>query len=112
MPGGHDHNYPDFLPPADAWGTTRDFSNMFRRAQARGLLVMPYTNPTWWDANSPTLKTLPSPLTITNLTVLNDQRIPLFQDAYVISPYPAFVQKRLREVLTQITAEIPRPKNA
>lgn len=110
--GGHDENYPDFLPPAPVWGTTADFAAMFQQAQALGLLVMPYTNPTWWDDQSPTLQNLPSPLTIRDIAVLNDQGAPLYESydshgGYVMSPYAPFVQQRLNQLVQQMTVNVP-----
>jgi hypothetical protein len=112
QPGGHDQNYPDFLPPAPAWGTTANFASMFQQAQALGLLVMPYTNPTWWDDESPTLQNLPPPLTIADVAALDDQGVPIYENygpngGYVISPYVPFVQQRLDQLVNQMTVEIP-----
>ena len=47
--GGFDKMYPDHLPPnTNHWGTTAEFTNFLAQAKARGLLTMPYTNPTFW----------------------------------------------------------------
>jgi hypothetical protein len=112
QPGGHDENYPDFLPPDPTWGTTADFAAMFQQAQARGLLVMPYTNPTWWDDESPTLRNLPPPLTIADIAVLDDQGAPVreYYDShagYVVSPWAPFVKQRLDQLVAQMTEDIP-----
>ncbi len=55
-PVGFDRNYPDFLPPDPRYGTTRDFADFTRAAQANGMFIMPYINPTFWDFESPTVK--------------------------------------------------------
>jgi hypothetical protein len=112
QPGGHDESYPDFLPPDTAWGTTADLAAMFEQAQGLGLLVMPYTNPTWWDDGSPTLQNLPPPLTITDVAVLNDQHVPIYEyygshGGYVMSPYAPFVQQRLDQLVAQMTVDVP-----
>ncbi len=112
QPGGHDENYPDFLPPAPTWGTTADFAAMFRQAQALGLLVMPYTNPTWWDDQSPTLQNLPAPLALKDVAVLNEQGVPRYESygahgGYVMSPYAPFVQQRLNQLVQQMTVNVP-----
>jgi hypothetical protein len=112
QPGGHDESYPDFLPPALAWGTTADFAAMFQQAQSLGLLVMPFTNPTWWDDQSPTLQNLPSPLTIPDVAVLNEQAVPMHayyssHGGYVMSPYAPFVQQRLNQLVQQMTVNVP-----
>jgi hypothetical protein len=111
QPGGHDEKYPDFLPPAAAWGTTADMAAMFRQAQAHGFLVMPYTNPTWWDDESPTLRTLPPPLTIKDVAVLGQDGMSQYEyygahGGYVMSPYPAFVRDRLDRLVDQMTTEV------
>ncbi len=53
---GFDQNYPDFLPPDPKIGSTEDFRAFVDAAHQRGLFVMPYTNPTWWDLESPTAR--------------------------------------------------------
>ncbi len=116
MPGGHDHSYPDFLPPDPKWGTTQDMAAMLKKAQSMGYLVMPYTNPTWWNDPSPTLGSLPPGVTITNLSTINSTGAeneecygcpanPLY--GYAVSPYADFVQKRLSQAMTQMTKEVP-----
>ena len=112
QPGGHDESYPDFLPPAATWGTTADMAAMFRQAQARGFLVMPYTNPTWWDDESPTLGNLPAPLLIKDLAVLDKEGVPQYEyygahGGYVMSPYPAFVRDRLSRLVQAMTTDVP-----
>jgi hypothetical protein len=112
QPGGHDESYPDFLPPDSAWGTTADFATMFQEAQDLGFLVMPYTNPTWWDDESPTLQHLTSTITITDIAVLDDHGVPVYEyygshGGYVISPWAPFVQQRLGELVRQMTEDVP-----
>jgi hypothetical protein len=46
--GGFDKQYPDHLPPNAAFGTPAAFLNFLAVCRQLGLLVMPYTNPTWW----------------------------------------------------------------
>ena len=112
QPGGHDENYPDFLPPASTWGTTADMAAMFRQAQALGFMVMPYTNPTWWDDESSTLRNLPPPLTIKDVAVLDRDGVPQYEyygshGGYVMSPYPAFVRDRLARLVHDMTTDVP-----
>jgi hypothetical protein len=56
LTGGFDKEYPDYLPPNAAFGTPSDFTNFLGQAHQLGLLLMPYTNPTWWciDPEGPT----------------------------------------------------------
>ncbi len=49
-PGGFDRNYPDFLPPAERFGTTAQLSQLALDARERGFVVMPYINPTTREA--------------------------------------------------------------
>jgi hypothetical protein len=51
--GGFDHEYPDYLPPNASFGTPSDFTNFLSQAHQLGLLIMPYTNPTWWPDDPP-----------------------------------------------------------
>lgn len=112
QPGGHDENYPDFLPPDTRWGTTAEFATMVEQAQDLGLLVMPYTNPTWWDDESPTLENLPTPLTISDVAVLDKDTQPVYEyygtrGGYVISPYADFVEQRLDQLVDELTIDVP-----
>jgi len=52
---------------------------MFREARMSGLLVMPYTNPTWWDDESPTLQNLPPDTVSTDVAVVDNQGVPLYE---------------------------------
>lgn len=109
---GFDENDPDLLPPAAAWGTTDDMAAMVRQAQAMHFLVMPYTNPTWWDDASPTLQHLPPPLGITDVALLDTNNAPRLErygthDGYVMSPYAPFVQQRLGQLMSEMTTTIP-----
>lgn len=112
QPRGHDQTFPDFLPPDPAWGTTADFAAMIRQAQARGWLVMPYINPTWWDDESPTLRNLPPGVTIADVAVLDDQGAPVYEyygpnGGYVVSPFAPFVQQRLERLIAEMTQDVP-----
>ncbi|MBN1594321.1 hypothetical protein JW933_00195 [candidate division FCPU426 bacterium] len=51
---GFDKHMPDFWPVDPTYGTNQDFKDSIALAQKNNLLVMPYTNPTFWN-ESPTL---------------------------------------------------------
>ena len=110
QPGGHDENYPDFLTPDRRWGDTADFAAMVRDAQERGLLVMPYTNPTWWDDESPTLQD--PAVVITDVAALDDQGHPVYEwydihGGYVMCPHSPFVKQRLQQLVISMTEDLP-----
>lgn len=115
-PRGFDENYPDFLPPATDLGTTQEMADMFTMAQTRGFLMMPYTNPTWWDDESPTLQNLNPAYEITDVAALDGLGNPVYENygcpdhchyGYAMSPYVEFVQTRLRDLMIQMKTEIP-----
>jgi len=58
MLGGFDRQYPDFLPCNAQWGTDAELKGLIDDCHARGLLFMPYTNPTWWcdEPRGPTFR--------------------------------------------------------
>lgn len=67
-----DNWYPDYLPPNTKYGTGCELRDAFAAAQAQHHLVMPYTNPTWWDMRAPTLANLSQHgLTLRDVTCLN-----------------------------------------
>jgi hypothetical protein len=48
LKGGFDKEYPDHLPPRVSFGTSEELRAFHECARAKGHLVSPYTNPTWW----------------------------------------------------------------
>lgn len=99
-PGGHDANDPDFLPPDPAWGTTADLANVIAQAHARGDLVMPYDNLSWWDPTSPTLRAT----TEDGVSVLDEAQTPetiTYGDhqGVIVSPWSPAVRKRATQEL-------------
>lgn len=112
QPRCFDNNYPDFLPPNPSFGTTTELRALFQKAQALGLFVMPYINPTWWDDESPTLRNLPPPLAINDIAVLDKNGDPVYESygangGYVASPCAPFVQARVDRLLREMTEGLP-----
>jgi hypothetical protein len=112
MPGGHDHSYPDFLPPDPAWGSEKDFAAMVDAAHSKGLLVMPYTNPTWWTDDSRTVKHLPTATTVHDISVIDESQSPVHETygangGYDVSPNVPFVQKRVAQGMAQWQSSVP-----
>lgn len=46
---GFDRRYPDILPPGERFGGADGLKRLVDDIHARGMLFMPYTNPTWWS---------------------------------------------------------------
>lgn len=112
QPRGHDENDPDFLPVDPTWGTTADLRAAAAEARDRGLLVMPYLNVSWWDTDSPTLRTLPPPLTAPDVAARGFDGGPVIENygdhyGYVVSPYVPFVRDRVARVVEEWRTEVP-----
>jgi hypothetical protein len=111
-PRNFDQNYPDFLPPNPKLGTMADFAAWTAAAQSLGLFVMPYTNPTWWDDQSPTVMGLPAPLTIPSIAVQDRSGAAVYETyapnrGLVASPFSAFVQQRIAGLMAQWSSAVP-----
>jgi hypothetical protein len=106
-PNAFDEHYPDYLPPNPALGTLSEFQNLVTEAQAAGHLVMPYTNPTWWDDQSPTLATLGTDI------VTRDRGGSLIYEfyngrgGYVVSPHDPAVIARQDQTRDEFTQTVP-----
>jgi hypothetical protein len=107
-PVGFDEQYPDYLPPNPALGTLADLQSLVADARGRGHLVMPYTNPTWWDDQSPTLAALGTGI------VARDRDDNLITETYggthggyVVSPYAVEVIARQDQTRDEFTQTIP-----
>jgi Domain of unknown function (DUF6259) len=110
--GGHDASDPDFLPPDPRWGTNDDFRSMVEAAHARGDLVMPYLNLSWWDPNSPTMRQLPPPLQEKDVAVLDPLGDPVTVEygnhtGVIVSPFASFVRQRVAQEVERWRTEVP-----
>jgi hypothetical protein len=109
--GGWNREYPDMLPPDPQLGTIEELRDLYERAQAKGFMVMPYSNPTWWDEVSPTVQNELPPLTIDGISVTGKTG-PLWNtygdnSGLVVSPCHPFVQYRIDRLMTEMTEDIP-----
>lgn len=112
QPGGHDENDPDFLPPDPHWGTNADFTSVVDAAHSRGQLVMPYLNVSWWSDESPTMRSLPSPLQLRDISVLDEDGKPVVntygsKSGVVVSPFVQFVRSRVARLMEEWRTEVP-----
>ena len=110
--GGHDESDPDFLPPDPRWGTSAEFASVVEAAHALEQLVMPYLNVSWWSDDSPTMRTLPSPLRPSDIAVIDEKGRPVV-DAYgpksgiVVSPRVPFVRSRVARLMQEWRTDVP-----
>ncbi|TFE31547.1 discoidin domain-containing protein [Cohnella luojiensis] len=101
--GGHDENYPDFIPPDPQWGGEPAFKAFVKAAKDKGNRVVPYTNMSWWGINSPTLSNLPAGTTMEDLIVAKDNNAIMKEDygkhsGYVVNTgHPFFLQRTAEE---------------
>ncbi|OGR86825.1 MAG: hypothetical protein A3A86_06860 [Elusimicrobia bacterium RIFCSPLOWO2_01_FULL_60_11] len=106
-PGGFDRNYPDYLPPDPDYGTMDEFKALTAKARALGLLVMPYTNPTWWN-DGPTVKRLSEE----KIAARNPDHS-LLREKYnenpgvVVDPFDPQVIERNLQTLKEFTQTVP-----
>lgn len=107
-PGGHDARDPDFLPPDPRFGTTADLAAMTASAHARGDLVMPYLNLSWWDPASPTMAGVPTK----DVAVLDDNGDPVTiaygpHTGVIVSPFAPLVRERAAQELARWQTDVP-----
>lgn len=103
-PNGFDENYPDYLPPNPALGGQSDFESMVSALRSSGHLVMPYTNPTWWDDQSPTLASLGTQIVATDRNGdLISETYGQTHHGYVVSPHAAQVIARQDQTRDEFT---------
>jgi len=110
--GGHDENDPDFLPPDPHWGTNADFTSVVEAAHSLRQLVMPYLNVSWWSGDSPTMRSLPSPLQLKDVAVLDEDGNPVVnaygpRSGVVVSPFVPFVRARVARLMQEWRTEVP-----
>lgn len=92
---------PDYFP--SPWGSIDDYIAVMQKAQQNGHLVMPYTNPTFWDEKSPTVRDLISKgITIQDIAVIDATGQPVHETygghvGIAVSPYSPIVEQRNSE---------------
>jgi len=111
-PHGFDRWYPDLLPPNRALGTTLDMRAVVRASRGLGHVFMPYTNPTWWDVESPTVVSqMPAEgVGLADVSALNASSLPERQCygpncGVAVSGASDFVRRRAADLVRQITTE-------
>jgi hypothetical protein len=107
-PGEFDRNYPDYLPPDPAYGTQQDLIDLVAAAHALGHLVMPYTNPTWWDGNSPTMREM----VIEDVAVIDPDGRPRVETykrgpGYVVCPHHPDIIARQDQTRLEFSQVVP-----
>ena len=112
QPGGHDEDYPDFLPPDPKWGTTAQFNATLDRARADGDMVMPYLNVSWWDTQAPSVRALTPPLTARDISMQTSAGEAVTEqfgdkDGYITSPYSPYVRERIARLMEEWRTDVP-----
>jgi hypothetical protein len=108
--GGHDENYPDFIPPDPKWGGEKAFQAFMKAAKDKGNRVVPYTNMSWWGNHSPTLANLPSGTTMNDLVVVKENNVVMKEDygnhsGYVVNTGDPFFLQRTAEEHKKLTEQ-------
>ena len=98
-PRGFDATDPDVLPPDPRAGTLEDLQSALAAAHARGDLVMPYLNVSWWNPQSPTVQQLPAGLSPTGVSVQDSAGTAETEnfsgyDGLLVSPSVQYVRDR------------------
>jgi hypothetical protein len=111
-PGGFDATDPDVLPPDSRVGTVEEFRGAVTAAHARGDMVMPYLNVSWWNPQSPTIHELPQPLTGPSISVLDSggnaatEQFSGF-DGFIVSPSVKYVRDRVAAEIDSWRTDVP-----
>ncbi len=110
QPLGHDHHYPDFLPPNPTYGSAEELADLVRYAQARGNLVVPYTNFSWWNLDSPTWQQLTAQPKRQTVTVQQADGSLLAETyaspGFVMNLHANFVRQRITAEQKALLAEV------
>lgn len=106
-PVDFDEFYPDYLPPDPALGSLQNLQQLVSGAQADGHLVMPYTNPTWWDDESPTLAQLGTNIVARDAAGNLIMETYFGRDGFVVSPWDPQVIARQDQTRVEFTTTVP-----
>lgn len=109
--GGHDENYPDFIPADPKWGTMDDMQAFVKDAQEKGHKVVPYTNFSWWGHSSPTLNNLPGSVRLEDIVVQRENGSIIKEEyyghtGYVVDPNHPFFIERVAEEHEDLTNQV------
>ena len=109
LKGGFDKEYPDHLPPNAAYGTREEMAELFRALRARGHLVSPYTNPTWWcdHPRGPSFVAAGEAALSVGLDGKAYHERYAKNDGWTVTFWHPDVQRANRETVRQFTQEMP-----
>ncbi len=101
--GGHDKNYPLFIPAAPKWGTNEDFADLVSYLHDEGSVAVPYTNFSWWDNDGPILLKLAEGVKLTDVINIKDSHgLPGFES---YGPNSGFVMNLHNDFVRNIITE-------
>ncbi|REE70497.1 F5/8 type C domain-containing protein [Paenibacillus taihuensis] len=100
--GGHDENYPDFIPPDPKWGGAKAFDYFIKHAKEKGNQIVPYTNFSWWGVHAKALAKLPDGVKLDDIVVKKPNGTLMKEDygehsGYVMNMNDSFVTNRIAE---------------
>ena len=107
--GGFDKQYPDHLPPIASFGTPTEFSNLLAQCCQQGLLLMPYTNPTWWcdHPRGPTFVAAGTAPLLVNSDGTFSYEAYGTNDGYTVCQWHPAVRAANRSTVSQFTSAYP-----
>ncbi|MCX6935954.1 MAG: leucine-rich repeat protein, partial [Verrucomicrobia bacterium] len=107
--GGFDKEYPDHLPPSADFGTESEFKAFLTQTRERGLLTMPYVNPTFWGDNprGPTFQTNGTAPLLLNLDASFSYEDYFGNGGYTVTPWHPAVQAANRSTVSQFVTNYP-----
>jgi len=108
---GYNGHHPDYYPPKSDWGTTEEFKMMVRAIKGQGKFVMPYTIPSWWNENSPTVLNLSGSPGIEDMSVISFEGEAMYNwmggsRGYVVSPFHPFVKSKLANIFVDLKGNL------
>lgn len=107
--GGFDKQYPDHLPPHPSFGSGEQLRELIDRCRERGLLVMPYTNATWWcdEPKGPTFEREGEAPLLKQLDGSLSEEHYASNSGFTVTHWHPAVQQANRHTREQFTAQYP-----
>jgi ferric-dicitrate binding protein FerR (iron transport regulator) len=110
--GGFFENNPDIFPVDPRLGSDDQWKQVFQSANAAGHLNIPYINPTFWKANSETVKSMdPKEFAAYKNDgtpqIFNYGTVTIPHTGYVTCPYAPATRKRIARTFKELSEKMP-----